>query len=101
MYFNTDSLPAVDTYRKHGYRKEYGADGHVVAAISPDSDKNTMNNSNHYTIIKKTYYADGKFRTEKFYYKDNNAAQPRNGQYGHLYISGKPICIYKNGNKYS
>ena len=70
MYFDTDGLPAMDTYRKYGYCKEYGADGHVVAAISLDSYRNIMNNSDHYAIIKKTYYADGRLRTEKFYDQD-------------------------------
>lgn len=101
MYFDTDSLPAMDTYRKYGYRNEYDADGHVAAAICLDSYRNTMNNSDHYAIIKKTYYADSILNTEKFYDQDNTAAHPRNGQYGHPYINGKPICIYKDGNKYS
>ena len=59
-----------------------------------------MNNSVPYAIIKKTYYADGKLNTEKFYNQHNTAAHPRNDQYGHLYINSKPICIYKDGNKY-
>ncbi len=29
-----------------------------------------MNNSDHYTIIKKTYYADGKLRIKMFYDQD-------------------------------
>lgn len=62
MYFYTDGLPAMDTYRKYGYRKEYNADGHVATVICLNSYRYTINNSNHYAIIKKTYYADGKLR---------------------------------------
>ncbi len=76
MYFDTDGLPAMDTYREYGYHKEYGADGHVVAAISPDSYRNIMNNSDHYAIIKKTYYADSRLRTEKFYDQDTLRQDP-------------------------
>ena len=76
MYFDTDGLPAMDTYRKHGYRKKYDADGHIATLICLDSDRNTMNNSDHYAIIKKTYYADGKLHTEKFYDQDNTTARP-------------------------
>ena len=64
MYFDTDGLPAMDTYRKYGYRNEYDADGDVAATICLDSYRNTMNNSDHYAIIKKAYYADGKLHTE-------------------------------------
>ena len=67
MYSATDGLPAMDTYRKYGYRNEYDADGHVAAAICLDSYRNTMNNSDHYAIIKKIYYADSKLRTEIFH----------------------------------
>lgn len=42
MYFDTDGLPAMDTYRKYGYHKEYDADKHVAAVICLDSDRNTM-----------------------------------------------------------
>ena len=101
MYFDTDGLPAMDTYRKYGYRNEYDADEHVAAAICLDSYRNTMNNSDHYAIIKKTYYADGKLRTGKFYDQDNTAVRPRNDQYNHLYINRKPVCIDMNGDKYT
>ena len=60
MYFDTDGLPAMDTYRKYSYRNEYDADGHVTTVICLDSYRNTINNSNHYATIKKTYYANGK-----------------------------------------
>ena len=85
MYFDADRLSAMDSYRKCSYCKEYDADGHLAAIICPDSYRNTMNNSDHYAIIKKNYYADGKLRTENFYDQDNTSVQPRNGQYGHLY----------------
>ena len=64
MYIDTDGLPAMDTYRKYGYRKEYDADEHVAAAICPDSYRNTMNNSDHYAMIMKIYYADAKLSME-------------------------------------
>ena len=47
MYFDTDGLSAMNTYRKCGCRKEYDADGHMAAVICLDSDRNTMNNSDH------------------------------------------------------
>ena len=72
MYFDTDVLPAMDTYRKYGCRKEYDTDGHVAAVTCPDSDRNTINNSDYYVIIKKTYYVDGKLRTEMFYDQDTS-----------------------------
>ena len=78
MYFDTDGLPAMDTYRKYGYRNEYDTDRYVAAVICLDSDRNTMNNLFHNVIIKKTYYADVKLHTEKFYNQDNTAARPRN-----------------------
>lgn len=101
MYFDTDALPAMDTYRKYSYSKEYGADGHVAAVICLNSARNTMNNSEHYANIKKTYYADGKLHTEKFYDQANTAARLRNVQRGHHYINSKPVCIDKAGEKKS
>ena len=101
MYFDTDGLPAMDTYRKYGYRKKYDADGHVGAVICPDSSRNIMNNSDHYATIKKTYYADSKLHTEKTYDQDNISARLKNVQYVQLYINNKPLCIDKDSNKYS
>lgn len=101
MYFNTDGLPAMNTYRKHGYRKEYGTDRHVAAAICPDTYRYIMNNSEHYAIIKKTYYGNGKLHTEKSYDQHSTAVRPRNDHYSHLYINRKPVCIDKNGDKYT
>ena len=101
MYFDTDGLPAMDTYRKYDYCNEYDADEHVAAYICLDSYRNTMNNSDHYAIIKKTYYGDGKLHTEKSYDQDSTAVRPRNDQYSHLYINSKSSCIDKDGYKYS
>lgn len=64
MYFDTDGLPTMDAYRKYGYRQEYDTDGHAAAVICLDSYRNTMNNSDHYALIKKTYSANGKLHTE-------------------------------------
>lgn len=99
MFFDTDGLTAMDIYRKYGYRNEYNADGRVAAVICLDSDGNTMNNLDHYAIVKRTYYADGKLRTEMFYDQDGNPARLRSGQYGYLYVNGRPICLDKDGNK--
>ena len=100
MHFDTNTLPALTTCRNNGYRNEYDPGEHVASVICLDSDRNTMNDSDQYAIIKKAYYADGKLHTEWFYDQDNTAAPPRNVQYGHLYTNGKPICINKDGNKY-
>ena len=52
--------------------QKYDADDHVAAVICLDSYRNTMNYSDHYAIIKKTYYVDGKLRTEMFYDQDTS-----------------------------
>lgn len=101
MYFDIYGLPAMDTYRKYGYHKEYGVDGHVAAVICPDSYRNTMNNPDQYAIIKKTHCGHGKLHTEKSYDQDNTAVRTRNDQNSHLYISIKRVCIDKDGDKYT
>jgi hypothetical protein len=32
MYFDTDGLPAMDTYRKYDFRNGYDSDDHAAAA---------------------------------------------------------------------
>ena len=51
--------------------KKYDIDGHIAAAIFLNSDENKIINSDHYTIVKKAYYADGKLRAEIFYDQDD------------------------------
>ena len=99
MFFDADGLPAPDANRRYGYRNEYDADGRMTAVICLDSNGNVINNVDRYAIVRKTYYSDGKLRTEMYYAQDSNPARLRNGQYGLLYINGKPICLDKDGNK--
>ena len=99
MNFGADGLPAPDTCKRYSYRSEYVSDGHVTPVIC--SGGVTTNSFDHYSIVKKTYYADGKLRIEMYYDQDGTTVRPRNVQYGHLYANSKSFCLDKDGNKYS
>ena len=99
MYYDTENMPTPDIYRRYGVCYEYNENGQIIVITSLDANRNAMNNSDHYSISKRTYTADKKIHTEMFYDKDGNPAKLSDGQYGYIYENGRPICLDQNGRK--
>ena len=99
MYFDADGLPATDLIGRYGVRYEYNADQKITATISLNADGNAMNNLEHYAVVKRTYTPDGRLYTEMFYDENGNPVKLSGGQYGYVYVNGKPVCLNKDGQR--
>ena len=99
MYFDIDGLPTNDLTGKYGVRYEYNNDQKISVITNLDANGNAMKNFNHYAIIKNTYTADGKLHTQMYYDENGIPAKLSSGQYGYVYLDGKPICIDKDGHR--
>ena len=98
-YYGADGLPTVDSYKRYGIRYAYNEDGNISVIISIDTEGKPINNSNHYAVSKRTYSSDGNLRTEMFYDAVGRPAKLSDGQYGYVYVNGKPLCVDQNGRK--
>ena len=99
MYFGTDGLPSLNLNRVYGVRNEYDENDRLSVITSLDADGNAMNNNDHYAMIRRTYTPEGKLYTQKFYDKNGNPVKLGSGQYGYVYVNGKPICLDQNDRK--
>ena len=99
MYFGADGLPTTNLTKVYGVRNEYNENGQISTVTDLDADGNAMNNSDHYAIIRKTYTSDGNLHTQMFYDENGFPTKLSGGQYGYIYVNGKPICIDKDGHK--
>ena len=99
MYYDIDGLPVCDLTGKYGVRYEYNKDQKISTVTNLDVNGNAMKNSDHYAIIKRTYTPDGKLHTQMFYDEKGNPAKLSGGQYGYVYVNGKPICLNKDGQR--
>ena len=99
MYFGADGLPATNLNNVYGMRNEYDENDRLSVITSLDANGNPMNNNDHYAIIRRTYTSDGKLYTQKFYDENGNPVRLSSGQYGYVYVNGKPICLDQDGNR--
>lgn len=98
-YYSANGLPAVDLYKRYGVRYDYNEDGNISVITSLDAAGNPMNNSEHYAVSMRAYTPDGKLHTEMFFDAEGNPAKLNDGQYGYVYVNGKPLCVDQNGRK--
>lgn len=98
MYFDVDGFPTIDLTGKYGVRYEYNNTQKISVITNLDANGNAMNNFDHYAIIKYTYTPDGRLQTQMYYDENGIPAKLSSGQYGYVYLNGKPICIDKDGH---
>lgn len=99
MYFGADGLPTTNLTKVYGVRNEYNENGQISIVTNLDADGNAMTNSDHFAIIKRTYTSDGKLHTQMFYDENGNPTKLSSGQYGYVYVNGKPVCLDKDGHR--
>ena len=99
MYFGADGLPTPNLTNVYGVHNEYDENDRLSVITSLDANGNAMNNNDHYAVIKSTYTPDGKLYKQMFYDVNGNPAKLGSGQYGYVYVNGKPICLDQNGNR--
>ena len=92
MYFGADGFPAPNLTKVFGVYNQYNENGQVSVVTNLNADGDAMNNTDHYAINKRFYDADGKLYMETYHDENGNPVRLSSGQYGYIYVNGKPIC---------
>ena len=97
LYFDENDNPVALSLGQYGVHKEYDKAGQESVLTYLDADGNAINTHKGYATIKRTYQANGKTATERYFDKNGKPFALSEGQYGVAYLNNQTVYLDQNG----